>query len=74
MLERDASILWEIIPEERATAVYEKHDGIFLPFAGFEWVTRPGPAIKIYRLELRNRSNSLLLRYKHANGERRPFS
>jgi 4-amino-4-deoxy-L-arabinose transferase-like glycosyltransferase len=49
-LERDATLQWEIIPEQGATAVYEKHDGIFLPFARFEGVTRPGPTVRIYRL------------------------
>ncbi|HYL80676.1 MAG TPA: glycosyltransferase family 39 protein [Candidatus Acidoferrum sp.] len=49
-LERDAALLWEINPERGAAAVYERHDGIFLPFARFGGVTRPGPAIRIYRL------------------------
>ena len=47
-----ATSLWEVSPlTPRATrAVFEAHDAIFLPLAGFDGVTRPGPGLRIYRL------------------------
>lgn len=51
-LARDGTLLWEISPltREAGRAVFEAHDAIFLPYAGFEGLTRPGPALRIYRL------------------------
>ncbi len=49
-LAQSATLLWQVNPEQKATAVYEMHDGIFVPFDRFDGVTRPGPAIRIYRL------------------------
>jgi 4-amino-4-deoxy-L-arabinose transferase-like glycosyltransferase len=47
-----ASLVWEVSPlaPRAARAVFEAHDAIFLPYAGFEGVARPGPALRIYRL------------------------
>jgi 4-amino-4-deoxy-L-arabinose transferase-like glycosyltransferase len=46
-----ATLLWEVSPltPRAARAVFEAHDAIFLPYAGFEGVARPGPALRIYR-------------------------
>jgi len=51
-LERDAELLWEISPfrQDGPPPVYEKPDAYFLPFARFEGVSRPGPAIRIFRM------------------------
>ncbi len=47
-----AVLLWEVSPltPRAARAVFEAHDAIFLPYAGFEGVTRPGPGLRIFRL------------------------
>ncbi len=47
-----AVLLWEVSPltPRAARAIFEVHDAIFLPYAGFEGVTRPGPGLQVYRL------------------------
>lgn len=50
-LARDATLLWEITPvRPDARPVFETHDAIFLPVAGFRGVARPGPGLRVYRL------------------------
>lgn len=47
-----ATPLWEVSPltPRAGRAVFEAHDAIFLPLAGFDGVTRPGPGLRVYRL------------------------
>lgn len=50
-LARDATPLWEVLPiRPGARPVFEMHDAIFLPVAGFRGVSLPGPGLRIYRL------------------------
>jgi 4-amino-4-deoxy-L-arabinose transferase-like glycosyltransferase len=45
------ALLWETRPiAPGAAPVFERHDAIFLPLAGFGGVARPGPGLRIYRL------------------------
>jgi hypothetical protein len=54
-LAKNAKPLWEVSPyrssPENLTAIcYDQLDAFYLPVAGFQAITRPGPRIRIYDL------------------------